>query len=249
MSPTVGSIWARATRIGSSAITAEVSPSRLAERAEAPARVQPMRDRRRHLVGFSVAALLLLAAAPAAASASVGLADGGAEPRLAEPEAVHRAEAAADRSAPAADRRPRPQPQRLHRARRRRSRPPARRTSASTGWPRASTPPTSPTRDGDGVPDFVEQVLKIAEHVHEVENDKLGWREPQERRPQGRRRRQDRHLPLPDRRRTVRLRRPRPRPGDQAAPRSRAACTATWSSTTTTAPSSSPAPSRSTTSR
>ena len=57
-----------------------------------------MRDRRRHLVGFSVAALLLAAAAPGAAPASVGLADGVARPRLAEPEAVHRAEAAADRS-------------------------------------------------------------------------------------------------------------------------------------------------------
>jgi hypothetical protein len=32
--------------------------------------------------------------------------------------------------------------------------------------------------DKDGVPDYVEQVLKVAEHVHEVENDKLGWREP-----------------------------------------------------------------------
>ncbi len=32
--------------------------------------------------------------------------------------------------------------------------------------------------DGDGVPDYVERVLAIAEHVHEIENGKLGWREP-----------------------------------------------------------------------
>jgi hypothetical protein len=32
--------------------------------------------------------------------------------------------------------------------------------------------------DGDGVPDYVERVLAIAEHVHRVENEELGWREP-----------------------------------------------------------------------
>jgi hypothetical protein len=32
--------------------------------------------------------------------------------------------------------------------------------------------------DGDGVPDFVEQVEGVAEHVYEVENVKLGWRDP-----------------------------------------------------------------------
>jgi hypothetical protein len=33
-------------------------------------------------------------------------------------------------------------------------------------------------RNGDGVPDFVERVLRVAERVHTVENEKLGWREP-----------------------------------------------------------------------
>jgi hypothetical protein len=32
--------------------------------------------------------------------------------------------------------------------------------------------------DGDGVPDFVERVLEVAENVHRVENQKLGWQEP-----------------------------------------------------------------------
>src|SRR4029453_17216652 len=30
----------------------------------------------------------------------------------------------------------------------------------------------------DGLPDYVELVQEVAEHVHEIENDKLGWREP-----------------------------------------------------------------------
>jgi hypothetical protein len=32
--------------------------------------------------------------------------------------------------------------------------------------------------DGDGVPDYVERVLKVAAHVRTVENGKLGWRRP-----------------------------------------------------------------------
>jgi hypothetical protein len=32
--------------------------------------------------------------------------------------------------------------------------------------------------DGDGVPDYVEHVLRVGAHVHAVENGKLGWREP-----------------------------------------------------------------------
>lgn len=32
--------------------------------------------------------------------------------------------------------------------------------------------------NGDGLPDYVERVLAVAEHVHEIENKKLGWHEP-----------------------------------------------------------------------
>ena len=32
--------------------------------------------------------------------------------------------------------------------------------------------------DGDGIPDFVEQVQEVAEHTYEIENQKLGWRDP-----------------------------------------------------------------------
>jgi len=38
--------------------------------------------------------------------------------------------------------------------------------------------PEPADRDGDGVPDYVERVLRVAERVHQVENGKLGWREP-----------------------------------------------------------------------
>ena len=38
--------------------------------------------------------------------------------------------------------------------------------------------PNLSDRDGDRVPDFVETVLRVAERVHRVENEKLGWREP-----------------------------------------------------------------------
>jgi hypothetical protein len=38
--------------------------------------------------------------------------------------------------------------------------------------------PDPSDRDGDGIPDYVETVLRVAERVHSVENGKLGWREP-----------------------------------------------------------------------
>jgi hypothetical protein len=43
-------------------------------------------------------------------------------------------------------------------------------------------------RGGDGVPDYVERVLRVAERVHQVENGKLGWREPRSDGRQGGRR-------------------------------------------------------------
>jgi hypothetical protein len=38
--------------------------------------------------------------------------------------------------------------------------------------------PSLADANGDGIPDYVTRVQAVAEHVHEVENDKLGWREP-----------------------------------------------------------------------
>ena len=38
--------------------------------------------------------------------------------------------------------------------------------------------PSLADSDGDGIPDYVERVQAVAEHVHSIENGKLGWREP-----------------------------------------------------------------------
>jgi hypothetical protein len=48
--------------------------------------------------------------------------------------------------------------------------------------------PSLDDRDRDRVPDFVELVLRVAERVHGVENEKLGWREPKSDGRQGGRR-------------------------------------------------------------
>jgi hypothetical protein len=38
--------------------------------------------------------------------------------------------------------------------------------------------PSLADSDGNGVPDYVSRVQEVAEHVHSIENEKLGWREP-----------------------------------------------------------------------
>jgi hypothetical protein len=38
--------------------------------------------------------------------------------------------------------------------------------------------PSRVDNDHDGVPDYVERVLAVAENVHHVENEVLGWQEP-----------------------------------------------------------------------
>jgi hypothetical protein len=38
--------------------------------------------------------------------------------------------------------------------------------------------PSLADSDGDGVPDYVERVQAVAEHVYSIENGKLGWRDP-----------------------------------------------------------------------
>ena len=60
--------------------------------------------------------------------------------------------------------------------------PPARPISASTGSPRDATPPTSPTSTASPTatasPTSSSRSQEVAEHVYEVENEKLGWRDP-----------------------------------------------------------------------
>jgi hypothetical protein len=136
-----------------------------------------MRNRRRHLAGFSAAAALLLASLPAAALASYGVES--AVPSLASPS-----------QKPFLAPQPRP------------TESPARPTDDPDPNRNAYTVPEAPRSphcsrhfcvhwvaegidaprledgDGDGVPNFVEGVLRVAERVHGVENGRLGWREP-----------------------------------------------------------------------
>jgi hypothetical protein len=136
-----------------------------------------MRDRRRHLVGFSVAALLTLAAVPVPAMASVGLADG--VPSLASPSqkpfVAPKPRPTEARPRPTDD----PDPNRNAYAVPQAPKSPQCGRHFCVHWvAEGIDAPSLADGDGDGVPNFVEQVLKIAEHVHEVENEKLGWREP-----------------------------------------------------------------------
>jgi hypothetical protein len=136
-----------------------------------------MRDRRRHLVGFSVAALLLAASMPVAASASPALA--GAVPSLASPSQkpfiAPKPRPTEVRGRPTDD----PDPNRNAYTVPQAPRSPACDRNFCIHWvAEGIDAPNLADSNGDGIPDFVQRVLKIAEHVHAVENGKLGWREP-----------------------------------------------------------------------
>ena len=137
-----------------------------------------MRDRRRHLVGLSVAALLALAAAPGAALGATGLDD--AIPTLTSPF-----------QKPFIPPQPRPtdthgRPTDTHDPNRNAySVPEAPRSPACSQFfcvhwvDQGLDAPKLTDGNGDGVPNYVDKVLETAEHVHQIENEKLGWREPQ----------------------------------------------------------------------
>jgi hypothetical protein len=136
-----------------------------------------MRGRRRHLVGFSLAALLVLATLPAAAVAASGLAD--AVPSLASPSqkpfVAPKPRPTEARGRPTDD----PDPNRNAYTVPQAPRSPRCGPHFCVHWvAEGIDAPDLTDGNGDGVPNFVDEVLRIAEHVHEVENDKLGWREP-----------------------------------------------------------------------
>jgi hypothetical protein len=135
-----------------------------------------MRDRRL-LVGIAVVALLALAALPAAASAATGLAAG--IPALASPSQKPFLA-------------PKPRPDEL-RARPTDGDDPNRNAYSVPEAPKSPfcgpnfcvhwvaeglDAPNLKDTDGNGIPDYVQRVLRVAEHVHQVENEELGWREP-----------------------------------------------------------------------
>ncbi len=137
-----------------------------------------MRDRRRHLVGFSVAALVLAtAASPSAAGAATGVAP--AVPSLAsawqkpfiapKPRPTEARERPTDKADPNRNAYTVPEAPRS----------PACGPHFCVHWvAEGIDAPKLTDSNGNGIPNFVEQVLRVAEHVHEVENEKLGWREP-----------------------------------------------------------------------
>jgi hypothetical protein len=158
-------------------IIAEVLPSEGQDGAAPPARVQAMRARRRHLVCLSVTTVLLAAAVPALASASVGLADG--VPSLASPSQkpfiAPKPRPTEARDRPTDD----PDPNRNAYTVPQAPRSPKCGRHFCVHWvAEGIDAPDLTDSDADGVPDFVKRVLNVAEHVHTIENDKLGWREP-----------------------------------------------------------------------
>jgi len=135
-----------------------------------------MRERRRQLAGTSAALLLMLAAAAPAQAAS-GLAP--ATPSLAspaqkpflmpQPRPTERRERPTDTDDPNRNAYSVPEAEGS----------PACSLHFCVHWVEEGLDaPNLGDRDGDGVPDFVERVLRVAERVHTVENEKLGWREP-----------------------------------------------------------------------
>ena len=136
-----------------------------------------MRKRRRHLAGFSVAALLALAALPAGALASPGI--GQAVPSLASPSQkpfiAPKPRPTEARQRPTDD----PDPNRNAYSVPQAPRSPACSPHFCVHWvAEGLDAPNLTDTDKDGIPDYVEKVLGVAEHVHAVENGKLGWQEP-----------------------------------------------------------------------
>jgi hypothetical protein len=132
---------------------------------------------RHQLVGLSVAALLLLAASPAATAAPTGLAD--AVPSLAsasqKPFLAPQPRPTEVRQRPTDD----PDPNRNAYTVPEAPKSPHCSRHFCLHWvAEGIDAPSLADVNRDGVPNFVEQVLRTAEHVHEVENEKLGWREP-----------------------------------------------------------------------
>jgi hypothetical protein len=147
-----------------------------------------MRNRRRHLIG-STAALLMLLAATTATSASP-MATGRKTVHVTGNRPVDLEGLASDAQKPfrmpqwrPTQRRPRPtdlrDPNRNAYSVPEAPRSPACSPHFCVHWvDQGLDAPEPADRDGDGTPDYVERVLRVAERVHTVENGKLGWREP-----------------------------------------------------------------------
>jgi Family of unknown function (DUF6055) len=147
-----------------------------------PARVPSMQDHRRHLAGLAAAALLVLLAAPSANAAG----DLAAEPSLAsdaqKPFIAPQSRPTEARARPTDD----PDPNRNAYSVPEAPSSPACSPHFCVHWvDQGLDAPNLSDRNGDGIPDFVERVLRVAERVHAIENERLGWREPKSDRQKG----------------------------------------------------------------
>jgi hypothetical protein len=136
-----------------------------------------MRDRRRQLAGISAAALILLAAVPGMSQAKAGL--GAAVSTISSP---FQQPFLAPRPRPTETRwRPTDKPDASHSEYTvpEAPRSPACGTHFCVHWvDRSLDRPSLKDGNANGIPDYVEKVLAVAEHVHQVENEELGWQEP-----------------------------------------------------------------------
>jgi hypothetical protein len=134
--------------------------------------------RRRQLAGLSVAALALLAAIPAVARASSpGLAEAvpSLPSRSQKPFIAPKPRPTDVRARPTDD----PDPNRNAYSVPEAPRSPACGAHFCVHWvAEGLDAPDLADSNRDGVPDFVQRVRRTAEHVHEVENERLGWAEP-----------------------------------------------------------------------
>jgi hypothetical protein len=136
-----------------------------------------MQARRRHLVAFAAAAALVLAAPGSALAAPPGLAT--AVPSLAstsqKPFIAPKPRPTEARGRPTDD----PDPNRNAYSVPEAPRSPSCSPNFCVHWVAIGLDaPDLADGDADGIPDYVEKVTETAEHVHAIENDKLGWREP-----------------------------------------------------------------------
>lgn len=142
-----------------------------------------MRNRRRHLVGTSAALLLsLVAAAPARATpkildgpTSVYIGPRSARQQIGKPFILPQSRPTERRSRPTDKTDPNRNAYSVPEA----PNSPACSEHFCVHWvDQGLDAPSLVDRNGNGIPDMVDRVLRVAEHVHYVENEKLGWREP-----------------------------------------------------------------------
>jgi hypothetical protein len=134
-----------------------------------------MRNRRRYLVGSTAALLMLAGTTPASAAPSGSVAPAGVASAAQKPFLMPQSRPTEDRGRPTDVRDPNRNAYSVPEA----PGSPACSRHFCVHWVVQGLDAPEPSdRDDDGVPDYVETVLRVAERVHSVENGRLGWREP-----------------------------------------------------------------------